>query len=440
MGNLTNLNLLPAYHKGKNNIAKEFYLPCMSQANTYDRAVGFFNSTIYIIAWPSLKDFVKKSGKIRIICSPILSPDDISAIREGYEARVEEKNAKLLQEEIKRMLEDPNLQKPTRVLATLVAMDVISFRIAFLRSNLDNKHNRLFHDKVGIFTDSSNNTVVFKGSMNETWAGLSGDGNLESIDVFTTWGGRRDEERANEEKAYFKSLWNNEYPSVSVVDFPLIAYKELISASDTKNWPNLVDEICTELSVSESFSADGRKGGRLPRPHQVHALQEWIKRSRRGILEHATGSGKTFTALCAIRDSLEKGETPIIFVPSEILLSQWNKEICETFQDMDLRILLCGSGHNRWREERLLGPWTKKSDKLHIVIAMMQTAAREDFLALVRGGPHLFLIADEVHRLGSPEHCKILSLESGPRLGLSATPRRSGDPIGTNTILQYFEG
>jgi|GEM_PF-5014303 len=143
------------------------------------------------------------------------------------------------------MLEDPNIQKPTRVLATLVAMDVISFRIAFLRSNIDNKHNRLFHDKVGIFTDSSNNTVVFKGSMNETWAGLSGDGNLESIDVFTTWGGRRDEERANEEKAYFKSLWNNEYPSVSVVDFPLIAYKELISASDTKNWPNLVDEICT---------------------------------------------------------------------------------------------------------------------------------------------------------------------------------------------------
>lgn len=440
MGNLANLNLLPAYHKGENNIAEEFYLPCMSQANTYDRAVGFFNSTIYIIAWSSLKEFVRNNGKIRIICSPILSPSDIEAIDEGYEAKAEEENAKLLQEEIKRMLENPYLQKPTRVLAALVAMDVISFRIAFLRGDMEIKHNRLFHDKVGIFKDFSSNAVVFKGSMNETWAGLSVDGNLESIDVFVTWGGNRDEPRACEEIAYFEKLWKNEYPSVSVREFPHIAKNELIIAADTENWPNLVDEICSELSVSESFSADRRKGGRLPRPHQLHALQEWIKHDRRGILEHATGSGKTFTALCAIRDSFQKGEIPIILVPSEILLSQWKEEIRDTFQDVDISILLCGAGYNRWREERLLGPWTKKGEKLRIVISTMQTASREDFLNLIRGGPHLFIIADEVHRLGSPEHRKILSIESGPRLGLSATPRRAGDPIGTDAIMQYFEG
>ncbi|MCC8150086.1 MAG: DEAD/DEAH box helicase family protein, partial [Lachnospiraceae bacterium] len=36
------------------------------------------------------------------------------------------------------------------------------------------------------------------------------------------------------------------------------------------------------------------------------ALQNWINNNHRGVLEHATGSGKTFTSLCAIRYSISK--------------------------------------------------------------------------------------------------------------------------------------
>lgn len=48
------------------------------------------------------------------------------------------------------------------------------------------------------------------------------------------------------------------------------------------------------------------------------------------------------------------------------------------------------------------------------------------------------VVADEVHEIGSPENSKILSLESGPKLGLSATPIRFGDPTGTQKIFDYF--
>ena len=65
---LRDLKLATSYHKGINDIAEEFYLPCMQSAIKYDRAVGFFNSTIYTIAWTALKDFVERGGKIRIIC------------------------------------------------------------------------------------------------------------------------------------------------------------------------------------------------------------------------------------------------------------------------------------------------------------------------------------------------------------------------------------
>lgn len=438
---LATLELQPAYHKGQNDIAREFYLPCMERAISYDRAVGFFSSSIYIIAWPSLKSFVLRGGKMRIICSPVLSQNDIDALNEGYSERVEEVNADYLCEEVNRLLNDPFLGKPTRVLATLVKMGVADFRIAFLRDQAETRHKRLFHDKVGIFRDAAGNALVFKGSMNETWSGLAADGNLESVDVFVSWEGQRDQRRVQAEIAYFTSLWENNYPSVSICKFPDIVRSELIkAAADVKEWPNLVDEINRELEESLQFSADRYLGGRIPLPHQRQALKEWIKRDRRGILEHATGSGKTFTALCAIRDALERGEIPIVLVPSRLLFTQWAQEIRETFKDMSPQILLCGAEHNRWRENTLLNRWTKRNENPRVIIATMQTASSEDFLVNTRQGDHIFLVADEVHRLGSPQYRKILSLYSGPRLGLSATPRRAGDPDGTDAIFDYFRG
>lgn len=439
MEHLANLALQPAYHKGQHDIANDFYLPCMKRAISYDRAVGFFNSSIYIIAWPSLKDFVLRNGKIRIICSPILSLNDINALSEGYNNKVEEVNADYLCEEIKRLLNDPFLSKPTRVLAGLVKMGVIDFRIAFLKNQNEPQHKRLFHDKVGIFQDVLRNAVVFKGSMNETWSGLAADGNIESVDVFASWEGERDQKRVQAEITYFTSLWENCYPSVSVCKFPDIVQNELIKAADIKNWPDLVDEICQEQEESLTFSADRGPGSRIPLPHQRQALKEWLQHGRRGILEHATGSGKTFTALCAMRDALEKSEIPIVLVPSKLLFDQWMQEIRKTFADLDPQVLPCNSEHSRWRENHLLSRWTKQSSRPRIVIATIQTAVSEDFLSSIRQGSHLFLISDEVHRLGSPHYRKILSLDTGPRLGLSATPRRAGDLDGTAAIFDYFD-
>ena len=75
-----------------------------------------------------------------------------------------------------------------------------------------------------------------------------------------------------------------------------------------------------------------------------------------------------------------------------------------------------------------------------IVLATVQTASTSPFLSLCSAGSHLFIIADEVHRLGSGQARRLLSIDSGPRLGLSATPERAGDGIGTAAILDYFHG
>ena len=52
----------------------------------------------------------------------------------------------------------------------------------------------------------------------------------------------------------------------------------------------------------------------------------------------------------------------------------------------------------------------------------------------------MFLVADEVHRLGAAQARRILDMDTGPRLGLSATPARAGDPAGTDAVFGYFGG
>ena len=441
MNVLAELPLKTEYRKGDDDIANDFYLPCMSIATRYDRAVGFFNSAIYAIAWPSLKDFVSRNGKMRLICSPVLQPIDVDAIETGYSQRFEEQTSIRLRDEIRYMLSTPYLFKPATVLATLISLDVVDIRIAFMRKT--GRHERLFHDKLGIFSDLSGNAVAFKGSMNETWAGLSADGNLESVDVFLSWEHEREASRVKENEMYFEALWNDKYEhdGITVRKFPGIAREELVNAADAHNWPDLVDEICREMKAAERFEVQSETTTLKLRPHQSASLANWEKQNRRGIFEHATGSGKTITAIAAIKDSLTRREVPIVLVPSELLLDQWHREMTEHLLKQKPQILRCGAGNGKWHSSGLIEAWTRRESEIpRIVLATMQTAASPDFLERVVQGDHLLMIADEVHRVGSPNHQNILSLQTGPRLGLSATPRRSGDPEGTARIFQYFEG
>jgi len=56
------------------------------------------------------------------------------------------------------------------------------------------------------------------------------------------------------------------------------------------------------------------------------------------------------------------------------------------------------------------------------------------------GAFHHLLIADEVHNLGAPGIKAKLPEGIAMRLGLSATPERHHDPVGTQTVLDYFGG
>lgn len=431
-----------AYHKPEDDVAEGFYLPAVRASVTYDRAVGFFSSTIFLLAWPSLKEFVGAGGKMRLICSPILSEGDHEALREGYTERAEIEAGRAIAESFRELMATDGLAKPAVVLASLVAAGVIDCKIAWVGSEAGGRPKRLFHDKVGILGDRFGDRVAFKGSMNETWPGLARDGNLESVDVFASWRDEGERLRVVDEGEYFEKVWEDEWPGITVRALPDTARNAIVSAADAGRWPEFVDEICLELDQAARWSAEaGKSGGRTPRPHQVAALEAWEARGRRGIFKHATGSGKTFTALCAIRDGLGRGEIPLILVPSELLLKQWDEELRGTFGDAGLQLMVCGGGYARWRDGARLRTWSRPGEGApRAILATIQTASSDEFRGLLVGGQHLFMVADEVHRLGATSASQLLTLDTGARLGLSATPERAGDPEGTAQILDYFEG
>ncbi len=431
----------PDYNKANDDIAEGFYLPCMENSIIYDRVSGYFGSTIFIIAWTALKQFVANGGKMRLICSPFIIDEDQAALAEGYSARNSEQILDSLKKEINNLFGNEYLNKPARILACLVAIGVIDIKIAVIKPEASPEIKRLFHDKVGVFKDSIGNCVGFRGSMNETFKGLSSDGNIESIDVFPNWLDDRDRERVENVIKYFNELWTDNIKNMQVYDFPS-AVKELFTQNvDKDNWEELVEEVKAQLDLSKKWSAEKKKNGRTPRAHQVKALEAWEQNGRRGIFEHATGSGKTYTAMCAIRPALDKGEVPLILVPSKELLAQWEKELRETFCDIKFMLLICGGGHDIWKKQGYLSAWTASSaNKKKLLLSTIDTAASEQFLKNVSQGTHLFLIADEVHRLGSAYRKKVFELDTGARLGLSATPKRYGDDKGTHEIFSYFGG
>lgn len=425
---LSVLDLKTEYRSLKEDPVNDFYKPCLENANCYKRAAGYFRSTVYNVIGPSIVAFARRGGITELICSPELYPEDIDSIKLGHERKSKIVESKLVQE-INELLSVEEAAFNTSVLATLISVGSLDIKVA-LRADRKGQ----YHEKIGVFLDEHENAVSFKGSTNETWSGWHSEGNFESIEVFCSWREGLEAERVKNHTAHFDSMWSENDSDIDVFTFPEEALAQLREAAFED-----LDAI-PKIEASDAPNLKSTRERRSLLPHQDKALNSWQAQDGRGIFQHATGSGKTFTALMAVRQHIKHGNPALIVVPSIILLEQWASEI--KLEIPQANLLRAGGGNNAWRTRQRLQGMTS-SDTQHgqrIVLATMQTASQNHFLDAVSDGEHLLLVVDEVHQIGSPEHSKIMVLNPGKRLGLSATPTRFGDPDGTKRILEYFGG
>ena len=141
-------------------VIKDFYVPLLGNAVLYQRAVGFFSSSALTMIAKGIDGLVQNGGRIQIIASPRLSVSDIEEIRKGYEVR------KVIEKSLIRELSDIEDQEDIEKLsyiARLVANGILDVKIAFLTTK---NEIAMYHEKMGLITDSDGNTVAFSGSMN----------------------------------------------------------------------------------------------------------------------------------------------------------------------------------------------------------------------------------------------------------------------------------
>lgn len=430
---LQNCELDPHYRTDNKDPIASFYLPCLRESVVYKRAVGYFRSSVFTLIAEDFLNFALKGGKYLLICSPELDEKDFNT----FASNIYEQNeliSKSLVSEINLLLQNESTQDNLKVLSTLLKFGVMDIKIAVRPSN-----QGLYHEKLGIFVDEFNNKVSFVGSANESWSGWHSSGNFESIEVFSSWRNFYDKERCDRHEQNFDRLWQGHTNGIRSLSFPEAA-RELLITKSFNSLEEAREVIQRTQNIISLPKNNGAKKNRPILPHQSHAIAAWLSNNSSGIFEHATGSGKTFTGLMAAKSHIEKGLPVLILVPSKILFKQWEEDILDLYPEAS--IMLVGDGNNKWKVDQKLRSFSSNTNAEipRFILAIMQTACSEEFIKKISQGKHLMLLIDEVHQIGSEKLSNCLNIISGPKLGLSATPERYGDPLGTNKILSYFGG
>ena len=213
--------------------------------------------------------------------------DDIEAIRSGYDTR-NQTSISLHETSFEAVS-----QNRLTLLTWLVAHKRLDVKIAYpLDADVDNSQ-AMYHEKIGVFLDNTENAVAFAGSQNETVGGLLS--NFESFDVHWSWDTKQ---RVQQKIDNFTRLWNNKTEKLEVVDFPIAVKRDLLlhqhvypidQDQPPPNSPQVIESTDSYLP-----------NDLVLRTYQSEAINAWFENGGRGLWEMATGTGKTITALSAL--------------------------------------------------------------------------------------------------------------------------------------------
>ena len=406
---LRNVPYREDYRSGHDNIVEDFFRPSLREAREYWRAVGYFSSSSLEAFGAPLGGFVASDGRIRLVTSVELSEADHEAIEAGTTRR------RICADRVTRIIEEEfadGMGDGTARLVRLLEMGRLEIRIAVPKTGTG-----IYHEKIGLFLNGSD-YVAFTGSSNESRNAF--ENNRECIDVFTSWTSGDSAARAERKRAHFEALWNREDQGVEVYSFPEAARKRLI-------------RICAERDIGRPRADAAFTRWR----HQDEAVEAFLA-AERGVLDMATGTGKTRTAIRILRTLFERNaiDSVIVSTHGTDLLDQWFTELQTAAACLPERAVVSRHyGHNKQLDNFALDTGNR------ILLVSREPCAR----ALVRltsaQAFRTLLVHDEVHGLGSEgnrERLAGLSDNIRFRLGLSATPERMYDQEGNAFIEEHI--
>lgn len=412
----------------KTHLLDAFYIPVLEQAVRYYRIAGFFSSTALTIAAQGIAGLIRNQGKMYLLISPKLSQSDYEIIKRHGELR-----------ETDSIFQDLDLERGVsenlQALAWLLAHDLLE--IKFVVGN--QSPNSLFHQKVGIVTDKDGNQISFSGSINESAQGWLT--NIEEFKVFCSW---RSGQQAyiNSDFGKFLSYWRNERPQVATVySLPEAVKKRIIQVKPD----NIMDLSIMQKYRKDNMSFPGEKKRLNLFPHQQEAIRKWCNNNYALLMEMATGTGKTRTAIGCMMKKLEDKEKLLVIVatPQNTLSRQWMNDFKNLSIHLDEQCIIDGS-NSHWKHDLKMLLFGFDTDINQAVIFTTHDLASDPkFLDLINSykrNTKVLFICDEVHAIGSAKQRNALLPCYEYRIGLSATPERLYDEEGSQLIRDYFGG
>ena len=436
----------PLYILPTDPLAEEVLIPGFRGAEKVDCMVGFFSSEVLASLAPGLATYVTGSdNSFRLVVSPLLRAEDQAAIEEGSKS-AEEIADRILEELI--VTEDLLQRHTLKCLTWLLREKRIEFKVALMKG-------ALFHPKVWLF-EHSGDVVAAHGSGNATYAGIRR--NIEQIVISRSWQDPNQRYIAEKLSYEFERFWEGKDDNCIVIPMPE-AVKERLLRTYSSGFAPSEDELralytrakglTEQVEPPEPVSVPSA-GFKIPDwlryedgpfEHQGKAVNAWCEAGYRGVLEMATGSGKTITSMIGAHRVYEEQKPLLIVVaaPYVPLIEQWCGEIVP-FGIRPVNLTTVGSAAKRAKElQRLRRRLRTGLSDVEVVVVSHDTLCTKEFQEAVGAFDCArLLIADEAHNLGRPSFIEERPDFFEHRLGLSATPIRQYDEEGTEALLEFF--
>ncbi|MAT94183.1 MAG: hypothetical protein CME59_16500 [Halioglobus sp.] len=436
----------PLYMLPADPLAEEVLIPGFQAADKVDCMVGFFSSEVLASLAPGLATYITSSeNSFRLIISPLLRVEDQAAIEEGLKSA--EEVADTVLEDLS-ITEDMIQRHTLKCLSWLLKERRLDIKIALMK-------DALFHPKVWLFANGDD-VLAAHGSSNSTYAGIRK--NIEQIAVSRSWQDPNQNYITDKLGYAFRRLWENKDENCVVVSMPEAVKQQLLRNYSSESPPteeelNKLYKRATGVKedppmlenppVPETGFAipNWLKYDEGPFAHQGKAVTAWCKAGYRGVLEMATGSGKTITSMISAYRLYEESKPLLIVVaaPYVPLIEQWCDEIAE-FGLKPINLTTVGGAAKRSAVlQKIKRRFRTGLSDVEVVVVSHDTLCTAEFYESIADfeGEQL-LIADEAHNLGRASF-----IEDPPdffkyRLGLSATPIRQYDEEGTEALFEFF--
>lgn len=387
-------------------LLEELYVPGLARSVRYDRCCAYFSSTSLQAAAMGFGKLIATLDKlgpkapkpaIRLLVNEELSADDVRALTERGDAGPLERH---LGKRFKSPTEALQRQR-LAMLGWLVKRGLLEVRVGVMRTT-----GGIMHAKFGLMHDAKENSLVFRGSGNESASGILA--NYELIEVTPSWSDKKAAEFFQDE---FERLWQGSHPNVLTVPLPQALNEKLIKlAPKTAPTEEPASEVARQRAAMVwRWMAEApymEFGGEVCDttamvqmwPHQRHVVHETAEAWPDGrMLCDEVGMGKTLEAILVLRRLLAgRGVARALILVPAGLTRQWQSELREKGGIIVPRLegedLVWPDGH----EEKKVG-LSKALTKPLLLMSRETARTAGNLQVLLSAEPWDVVVLDEAH-------------------------------------------